>query len=501
MPRSKPSKGSPSSCSHDAVYIGKSPGAIALSYYEPPSQEERLAAATISGKVSSASQIPPLSTFPGVNLIPQDSLDLDPKETGQSLREFAYTRGRNSVTRERRTLYVVDVPQVTAEATAMNTWMKPEIPFELAAGSSSRLVDEDQPQVDDIADYMKAFYHGLEVKLLRNTSRFTTWRNSSINPRPSSDSTSQSRGRVGFVIGGKAHPVQFRTSPDGVAVGQLNLNDMLDALLTVVPIDAFAIILLTHHDLYEDEEDDFCAGRAYGGSRICIASTFRYRPALDNYNNISHAHSWPASHCRAYVDALWEESEPKLKAMKRGKRGQGFDPSSMIRLKDHAQRPLIAAITASQRTLVPKTKADRESVWLARVCRTASHELGHCVGIAHCTYYACTMQSTANMAEDVRQPPYLCPVCLNKVAYSMVGEAVIKSRGTQKEVRRNAVEAQWVVESYQQMQLFCERNNSVGMFGGYRAWLGERLRELEDQEDDHEKGEKMEIIEISDDDD
>lgn len=30
--------------------------------------------------------------------------------------------------------------------------------------------------------------------------------------------------------------------------------------------------------------------------------------------------------------------------------------------------------------------------------------------------FACAMQGTASMAEDLRQPPYLCPVCAKKVA-------------------------------------------------------------------------------------
>ena len=55
-------------------------------------------------------------------------------------------------------------------------------------------------------------------------------------------------------------------------------------------------------------------------------------------------------------------------------------------------------------------------LWLTRVCKTASHELGHCFGFDHCTYLACIMQSTSCLAEDARQPPYLCAICEVKLA-------------------------------------------------------------------------------------
>ncbi|KAM5347413.1 hypothetical protein ACJ41O_010418 [Fusarium nematophilum] len=484
-------------CSHAVLYVDKSPSATALSYYEAPSQEQRVAAACLSTRPPPSSKGPPLSTFPGVNLVPQDALDIDPKEPTQTLEDFAVNNYRNRVTSQRRTLYVVDV-QVDSEAAEMTSWADPIIPEGLATEATPEAVGVGRPQVDDIADYLKAFY-GLEVKTIRNEARFTTWRNTPINAQPTAARHGPGRGYLGLIMGNRNPlPVRFRGSPDGVATGQLNLTDLLNALLAAVPEDAFAIVLVTHHDLYEDEEDDFCAGRAYGGSRVCIASTFRYHPALDEHNKINHVHSWPASHCRAYVDSLWEESEPELKKTNKGKGRRAVDSSCMIRLKGRVQTPLAAAVEASRNTLIPKSKEDWESFWLARVCRTVSHELGHCVGMAHCTYYACTMQSTTNVAEDVRQPPYLCPVCLAKVAYSVVGEAVMKSRGAQKEERRQEAEARWVMDTSRQMQLFCERQKRVGMFEGYRAWVVGRLRELSVEGKDRANVD-VEVIEISDD--
>src|ERR1700761_7578790 len=95
--------------------------------------------------------------------------------------------------------------------------------------------------------------------------------------------------------------IRTRPCPDQAFQRQLNLNDPLDACISALPGDAFSLLLLlTDQDLYEDEEDDFCCGRAYGGSRIAVVSSARYHPILDGTQNVERKHAWPASHCAAY---------------------------------------------------------------------------------------------------------------------------------------------------------------------------------------------------------
>ena len=65
---------------------------------------------------------------------------------------------------------------------------------------------------------------------------------------------------------------------------------------------------------------------------------------------------------------------------------------------------------------------------------TASHGLCHC-GMDHCVYYALGKQSTASLAEDVRQPPYLCPVALAKFP---------RSCGSQRDTHMFAALGVWV---------------------------------------------------------
>ena len=79
------------------------------------------------------------------------------------------------------------------------------------------------------------------------------------------------------------------------------------------------------------------------------------------------------------------------------------------------------------------------------------------------------MQGTAGMAEDVRQPPYLCPVCLSKLSYAVACE--IGRCGF--DVRLGYVE-----ERYRAIAAFCEEWSDNGLFAGYLAWIRARLELL-----------------------
>ena len=249
---------------------------------------------------------------------------------------------------------------------------------------------------------------------------------------------------------------------------QLNLNDILDAAISDLPANAYALLLIVHHDLFEDEDDDFCCGRAYGGSRVAVVSSSRYNPCLDEFQAVEREHAWPASHCTTYVNTTCETASERPRPRKKAKKSDAAtskekEALAPIPLERDGNFPLQAAVSAHH-SLRPNflISENYHNLWLARVCRTASHELGHCFGIAHCVYYACVMQSTASLAEDARQPPYLCPVDLAKL---------LRATGASE------------IQHYTALGEFCNTQEHTNMFAALGAWIKVRLVQLEAKDD------------------
>lgn len=215
--------------------------------------------------------------------------------------------------------------------------------------------------------------------------------------------------------------------------------------------------LTTHFQVKKVVLTLICAGRAYGGSRVAVVSTVRYNPTLDDRQGVERSHAWPASHCDAYMRECCGAPSKKKKAR------------SDLSGSHHA--PLQAAVSAHAALPTSQTPSQLSSLWLSRVCQTVSHELGHCFGMDHCVCYACVMQATASLAEDVRQPPYLCPVDLAKM------------------LRATGVD---VSERYEALLIFCRRHGhgGAGWFKAFEAWITVRLGELEEGYEGLEKTEK-----------
>ena len=380
--------------------------------------------------------------FPAPLVLPGDELCFDPSHPPQSLHSWIRLRERNEVTRRRNVLYVAHPPQVGADVEFIRGWSSPH---EVKNAYMSR------PQLADLSDYLAAFYHGVKVKVLPPESlRFAKW------DRGSSGRSKAGPCFVGLSTLQETVRIRVRTSSDGVFSGQLNLEDLLDTVMGMLPDDAYALLLLIEHDLYEDEDDDFCCGRAYGGSRVAVVSMARYNPVLDSSQNVDRQHAWPASHCENYVYSCCEELGRKSKSLKNSAR----HVSAITPLVSHGTSlptditAMQAAVNAHKQIAEP----DLSGLWLSRVCQTASHELGHCFGMDHCVYYACVMQSTSSLAEDVRQPPYLCPVDLAKIL-----------RAT------NADEK----ERYDALFAFCMDHPYVPTFAAYGAWIENYTKRLE----------------------
>lgn len=452
-----PPKRTSKDCSHAQLQLEPSAYAVEAGF-ERKSAAERIAAATKSGrKLRSGPEDPSaderLSTFPGPLVLPWDDLGWEPEIDLQSFRSWHQEKVRNKPTQARKTLYVLEAPEITKDVKFMEPWIQPQLQADGRAASSGRDSDA-KPYLaaQEMVDYLAAFYNGFPTKLFPHRLRFVPWEEKSKAKGSKKGIQQQYVGLA--TVDGNATRIRARRSPDGVFNGQLNLEDILDAAIEMLPKDAYSVVLLMDHDLYEDEEDDFCCGRAYGGSRVSVVSTARYRPELDDETKLDRMHMWPASHCRDYVAKLCAEQDIHNKTRK---------------VSTASSSPMQVAVEAASRTKHSDEQSYLKGLWFSRVARTVSHELGHCLCLAHCGYYACLMQSTSGMAEDVRQPPYLCDVCLSKISYKVTVE-----------LQRSSEEARadYAVERYAALESFCDRWKHVGMFAGYQAWLKARLGQL-----------------------
>jgi archaemetzincin len=442
-------------CDHSKLSSASTAHAYEVGYSRPNS-ERRAAATTLQrtikslpqGKKNRSAIEESETSFPAPLILPEDDLALDPQYPAQSLRSWNRLKGRNEVTPDRRTIYVAAPPDIARDVLFIREWTNPK--QGVSSVTKTAIV---APGIQDVTSYLEAFYHGLPVKSLRSLKLcFTAW--DDCNPRKAK-AKPKTQQFIGLKTSSEYIGIRTRSTSNGDFSHQLNLNDLLDVAISVLPDDAHALLLLVEHDLYEEDDDVFVCGRAYGGSRVAVVSTARYCPALDQKQGLEaeRQHAWPASHCTAYLQKLYVTSTRETKRRK-------VDSTAR---QSNSDKPLEAAVSAHH--ALPSFDSSPSlttlaNLWFGRVCRTASHELGHCFGIDHCVYYACVMQGSASIIEDTRQPPYLCPVDLAKV---------LQSTGTDAKQR------------YQALLNFCDKYKDTHLFAAYGAWIRGRLAVLPEQ--------------------
>ncbi|OCT51252.1 hypothetical protein CLCR_08432 [Cladophialophora carrionii] len=492
------SSSSQARCPHSI--LTSSPSAYAQSSGHQPYNEQRLLTA-ITGKrkhTANAASHYHLTKFPAPLVLPGDAIDLDPKYPSQSFRSWANDGTRNHVTARRHVIYVAAPPEIDRSVNFMDDWRRPNIDPSMVEKQAVVVADVD---VRSLISYLQAFYHGLEVKLLPVPLSFTSWDEPTKSKTGSSNRKTRDIQAVALSTGTEATRIRVRRTPPSNAgpadafpySHQVNLNDMTDVALSVLPSDAYALLFVLTHDMYESEEDDFCCGRAWGASRVAIVSSARYQLCLDDVHGVDREHIWPASHCKAFVDklSLASSQNDNPRNRRNGGKKRTHRPTSGAQSLVTPQ-PLEKAVNM-YRTSSPAVglaAIDISSMLLFRLCRTASHELGHCFGLDHCMYMACMMQGTASVAEDMRQPPYLCPVCEAKVAWAVVrcdtsevtaepkteGRArraagqtgVEESEAQTGDDKREMQLAKWKKDRLEAITTFCEHLN--GAFAPLRAW-------------------------------
>jgi archaemetzincin len=467
-------------CTHQNLIFTPSPHAHEAGYKQP-TLAQREAAANPQGSPPSLFKSgrqdfgPKESTFPAPLVLPDDELSRDPKYPVQSMKDWLMGGYRNAVTKRRKTIYVLPPPGCGVGSESVRGWTVPRLGKDgkRAKGEKDQREGWTEKATEDVLGYLRAFYWGMEVKMLDVGEGLKFMRDGEGEEEKEKEKGKSRKGgpkkedsptlwlnthKPDDLIG-----ICTRATPKGAFSHQLNLTDLLEFAIEILPQDAYALLMLMEHDMFEDQEDEFVCGRAYGGSRVAVITTARYDPALDAMQGVERVHAWPASHCQDYIQRCIEEAkeeeedgeaQPKKKRQKMTtvegeKQGDRVSPMQAA-VRAHSSLPPL--------DLSPSSAA-LSGLWLGRVCRTVSHELGHCFGIDHCVSYACCMQGSASIIEDARQPPYLCPVDLAKVL-----------RATEADDK--------ILDRYRALEKFCKRFSEVHLFEAFGKWIEGRMVEF-----------------------
>lgn len=115
-------------------------------------------------------ELPAASTFPAPLVLPGDELFCDPEYPPQSVQDWVEGPERKKVTSKRRTIYVIGPPMVSDELHLFD---------DLPTSSTSRGLERPQkPLVQDVVQYLEAFYYGMKLKVPEKAGlEFTAWDN------------------------------------------------------------------------------------------------------------------------------------------------------------------------------------------------------------------------------------------------------------------------------------------------------------------------------------
>ena len=248
----------PPACPHNSLNFESSIHADEVGFRRPTAQQR----ATGAGKKKQNTDGGLEETFPAPLVLPGDDLSFDTAPPPQSLLSWVRLKQRNKVTSERNVVYVAGSPAIDSEVDFVHTWGTPQIKGGVGKLSAST-ESADLPSLDvrDVLDYMKAFYYGMEVKVLpAGLLRFTSW-DDAVSKSSREKRMSRTPKYIGLTIPTESIGIRTRPSKDGIFKGQLNLGDLLETAISILPADAYALLMLVEHDLFEDEDDDFCCGR------------------------------------------------------------------------------------------------------------------------------------------------------------------------------------------------------------------------------------------------
>ncbi|KAF5624912.1 hypothetical protein F52700_9287 [Fusarium sp. NRRL 52700] len=459
-------------CDHESTSMTCSSAAVNAGFVRP-SLEERTLAMSKTGRLARAYLAKQDTindeTFPGPLALPGDYIVENPREQGQSCKDwFAMetTQKRCQEISSQKRIYVYGPPSVRRLPEAMQSWWNPVLPQGFPQGPERWTWT--LKQYKQLIVYLRAFFMTMTVTQYPGASHLEL-----IQGRKRvhfADTPQASVVGLTFRDDGEAFEIRHRPSPDGLSKMQLNASDLRTALVRIKGTSAHSMVLVINHDLYEEEEGSYITERAWVTDGVAVISTFRYNPVFDGLAGIDRLHRWPASHCKAYVDARCRVLDENKDSTTRNH--LAFEASG----KPPGDSALSLAIQAANQAGQPSSLEDLSNLWFVRVLFAVSRGTARCFGMKSCTYYACLMQGVSGVRQAGEIPPYLCPVCHSKLASELALLQPVSKRGIERE------EA-WLGEHYAELKAFCNRWNKIPQFAAFEAWLGKRLGDRRREDD------------------
>ncbi|KAK1829773.1 hypothetical protein QBC39DRAFT_310447 [Podospora conica] len=462
-------------CSHPFLHVDVSPSTIKTPgfkhYFRRPTYAERLDAATPTGGPSkirydaatARAEATLAQTFPAPLVLPGDWLFEHPETYHEGCHQpLSLWRERRprwcTSVRDLQAVYVVPPPSIPDELAFLKSWSAPSGENYVDSSSAANMTK-------DIFDYLGAHFHPVPVHLLPPRLRFTT------EPGGGTDDSEPALSlRIAGPKGPDWDPISTRPAPDGVFPQQLDVDcflsrDQFDDLSR--PGERIMVVMVVEQDLFDAEDPEtspLCShwkvldGRSLTELPAVVVSAARYHPSLFREKGLSGEidmrHVWPSSHCRNSIESKC-----------RWRVARGRDEGCALGAEDTAMGAAMRAAVGVHET--------GEDAWFGRVVRRLTRQLGNLSEMGDCAYYACVMQHSLSIAEEVTQPPYLCPVCLTKWT------EVITEYGH----GGSASDSELVLERYERLRMVTEgwKDRNAPMLVGYHAWLEKRVEHLREE--------------------
>ena len=255
----------PPACIHTSLNHEPSLHADEIGFRRPTAQQR----ATAAGKKKQDTDEGLKQTFPAPLVLPGDDLSFDTRCPPQSLLSWVREKERNQVTPVRNVVYLAASPDIQPDMDFVHSWTKPQIQGNVGTtGASTKSTDVLSPDAKHVLEYLEAFYHGMNVKMLPpGLLRFTRWDDADLSSFRAKANPKEPK-YIGLTTVTETVGIRTRASKDGIFKCQLNLDDLLDTAISILPDDAYALLMLVGHDLFEDEDDDFCCGMLTFWSKI-----------------------------------------------------------------------------------------------------------------------------------------------------------------------------------------------------------------------------------------